>query len=331
LPKVVAGPGTSLCAGQFKPLTASGASSYQWSPAAGLSCTSCAGPLASPAATTLYTVTGSDSFGCQAQDTLRVRVIPDFQLFTSGTSICLGDRAALQANGAHSYQWSPPTGLSATNIANPVATPSATTTYTVTGRDREGCFVHTATATVTINPNSTLYLGRDSFLLFGYPYEFKPQVGGPAVVDWLWTPAAGLSCTTCPNPGIAEVKIDQRYVATITNQFGCRSRDTIRIAPMCPDVEVFIPNILTPDGDGNNDVLVVRARNIKKVTSFKVFNRWGELVYSRNDFPPNERNFGWDGSYKGKLVDPDVFVYVAEVICMGDRIAFYKGNVTVIR
>jgi gliding motility-associated-like protein len=331
LPTVNAGADASVCWNTSKQLNANGAATYQWEPSPTLSCTNCPNPVATPTANTSYNVTGISAYGCTARDTVNLRVVDTFVLTANDAVMCRGDKINLLATGAATYQWSPSNTLNAGNIANPVASPTGTTTYTVTGKDAFGCFTKTAAVTVTVNPLSTLYIGKDSVTTTESSYQFVTTVGVSPALTWSWAPATGLSCTNCPNPFIELVSKDVTYIATITNQWGCRTRDTLRIMAFCPEAKLFIPNILTPDGDGYNDMMVVRAQGIKKVTSVKVFNRWGELVFTKNDFIPNDKTFGWDGKYKGKLVDPDVFVYVCEVICENNRTAFFKGNITVIR
>src|SRR5205085_7453285 len=111
-----------------------GAATYTWSPSTGLSCTSCSNPVATPGSTTTYIVTGSAGSGCSDTGMVTVTVNPLPSVSAGANqSICAGASASLQATGAASYVWSPVTGLSCTNCANPTASPASTTTYTVTG------------------------------------------------------------------------------------------------------------------------------------------------------------------------------------------------------
>lgn len=141
----------SICPGGAITLTATGATSYTWSPATGLSGVSGASVTASPSVTTVYTVTGSQS-GCNGTATSTVTINPLPTVTINSGTICLGQQAAtLTANGASTYAWSPGTGLSATSGTTVTATPGATTIYTVTGTATNGC-VNTGTTTVTVNP-----------------------------------------------------------------------------------------------------------------------------------------------------------------------------------
>ena len=92
-----------------------------------------------------------------------------------------------------------------------------------------------------------------------------------------------------------------------------------------PSNSVWLPNIYSPNGDGENDVLYVRGNNIKELT-FIVYNRWGEKVFESKDI-----NYGWDGSYKGEMLNPAVFVYYAEGTYIDGNPFSKKGNVTLVR
>jgi gliding motility-associated-like protein len=94
---------------------------------------------------------------------------------------------------------------------------------------------------------------------------------------------------------------------------------------------VFIPNAFSPDGDGVNDVFYVMGTGVKIVKSFMIFNRWGELLFQKENFVPNNPSFGWDGTIRGQKSPPDVFVYICNVLCENDIPYSYKGNVAIIK
>lgn len=222
LPIVSAGTNRAICAGSSTTLTGTGANSYTWSPATGLSCTSCTNTIASPASTTTYTVTGTDGNGCTntANVTVTVNALPAVSAGTN-QSICPGGAAALLATGASSYTWSPASGLSCTSCANPNATPAATTTYTVTGTDANGC-VNTANVTVTVKSVPTISAGSNVAICTGSSTNLLASGG----VSYTWSPAAGLSCTTCANP-TANPTSTTTYTVTGTGVSGCTNTSTV--------------------------------------------------------------------------------------------------------
>ncbi|WP_163066341.1 gliding motility-associated C-terminal domain-containing protein, partial [Acinetobacter baumannii] len=71
----------------------------------------------------------------------------------------------------------------------------------------------------------------------------------------------------------------------------------------------------TPDGDGINDVFYVQAKGVRNIKSLRVFNRWGEVVFEKTNILPNDVGSGWNGKIKGIAANPDVYVYICEVVC----------------
>ena len=156
LPNVTATGTATICAGSQTQLNANGATSYSWTPAGSLNNPNIANPIASPTSTTTYTVTGTAN-SCSNTATVTVTTVPGPTITASAnTAICAGASTVISAtqSGGTGYSWSPATGLSATNIANPTASPTSTTTYTVSTSN--GTCTATATVTVTVNPIPTV-------------------------------------------------------------------------------------------------------------------------------------------------------------------------------
>jgi len=105
------------------------------------------------------------------------------------------------------------------------------------------------------------------------------------------------------------------------------------VSTFCQNSQVFIPNAFTPDGDGKNDVLMVRGTGIKQVKNFRIYNRWGQVVFERANFNVNDPQFGWDGKIRNttSLAQPDVYVYYCEVVCENDTPFTYQGNITLLK
>jgi hypothetical protein len=193
IPNVTISPfNPSICAGQSVALTATGANSYSWSPATGLSTSVGANVTASPLNTTSYTVTGT-SAGCTgtANVTVNVTNVPSISINPSAPSICTGENVILNALGASNYTWSPSQGLSATNTASVTANPTLTTVYTVSGGT--GNCSSTATVTVTVNPAPILTINpANPSICAGESIQIN--VSGAS--SFTWTPSTGLSSGT---------------------------------------------------------------------------------------------------------------------------------------
>lgn len=94
---------------------------------------------------------------------------------------------------------------------------------------------------------------------------------------------------------------------------------------------VFIPNSFTPNNDGVNDIFYIRGAGVKIVKHFMIFNRWGELLFEKDNFMVDDKRMGWDGTYKGKALPTGVFVYTAQLVCDNDEVFQMKGTITIIR
>jgi hypothetical protein len=131
----------TICEGLMTTLHATGAAFYLWSPTSGLNNPVLANPTAAPTVTTVYTVTGSSQLGCEDTGMVLLTVLPAPNVVASAgdDTICDGSSTPLTASGAISYSWLPTDGLSDPGIANPIASPTSTTNYTVTGVDAAGC------------------------------------------------------------------------------------------------------------------------------------------------------------------------------------------------
>ncbi len=148
-------------------------------------------------------------------------------------------------------------------------------------------------------------------------------------LTWSWSPSEHLSCTDCPEP-IASPFTTTTYYLTVVDSNGCEASDSIRVVV---DFEgrAYIPNAFTPNQDGINDVFYVLSRCVVEVRLFRVFDRWGEKVFEKSNTPPNDPLYGWDGKFRGKDMNSDVFVYYIIVILTDGREQVYKGDVTLLR
>jgi gliding motility-associated-like protein len=106
---------------------------------------------------------------------------------------------------------------------------------------------------------------------------------------------------------------------------GCSNCISYENITVVEDYAIYIPNVFTPNGDGTNDVFQYHLIGVKKVFIY-VFNRWGEKVFETDN--PNEY---WDGTYKGKLLNPDMFVYQIKLVSYDNKQAEFKGSVSILK
>jgi len=190
-----------VCLGSSIQLTASGGTTYQWSPALGLSDPRSASPFASPSVATTYRVVVTNQYGCKKTDSIAVRVVQPISITgNKNYSICEGESAQLVVAGAASYKWINNTqGLNSTSSASATASPTSTTTYTVVGYDAENCFTDTLDINVVVHPKPTVNAGPDVQSLPGNTVQLN-ATGSNNISTWMWRPPDFLSCIQCPSP-----------------------------------------------------------------------------------------------------------------------------------
>jgi len=200
-------------------------------------------------------------------------------------------------------------------------------TYSVIVTDANGCTT-TLPSVVVGQPAPAIAIAfpTDTTVRLGQTVQLGSYLTGSSVStvnSYIWEPGDGLSCQDCQNP-IATPYADQiTYTVTITYNGTCTANASVLV--MNGTGEVYVPNVFTPNGDGNNDVFYVYGYGIK-VLILKVFNRWGEKVFESHD-----QLIGWDGTYKGILQMPGVFAYEATVVFLDNRTKALKGSVTLVR
>lgn len=320
------------CLGSSVNLKAAGAESIIWKPDPSLSCYNCANPIATPRATTTYTVMGRNGSlaGCERQKSVTVNVVQPLSILASkGDSICVGESYQLRATGGAHYSWSPADGLSSASIPNPVASPQQTTNYMVVATDANKCFKDTAFVPIVVFERPTVKIKED--LIKGFMgTAVTLQTEFTNVTRWRWTPSVGLSCVACPQPQLV-ITQPITYQVHVTNPGGCEATDEVVVEPICATDQVFVPNTFSPNGDGRNDLFYPMGRGVSAIKSLRVFNRWGEVVFERINFMANDPTAGWNGTYKGRTLSPDVYVYVMVVLCYNNQSVEMKGNVTLLQ
>ena len=263
--------------------------------------------------------------GCSKTLTTVVSNSPGITISTTTTPVDCGTKngtaTATVSNGTGTitYTWNPGnlTGQTINNLS--------VGTYTVTATDGSGC---TETSTVNVGQNGSLNLQANPYSAvvqqdssINLNASFSPYISGTI---YNWTPPNGLSCTDCPNP-IASPTETTTYNVQITTPDGCIADTNITLIFKIKCGEYFVPTIFSPNGDGNNDEFKVYGKCITSI-NMKVYDRWGELVFESDD-----PSYGWDGTYKGQIMNTTSFVYVIDVTFLDDRIEHVKGNVSLVR
>lgn len=208
---VLMSPATGMmCLGDTATIYLSGAQTYTWSPATGLSSTSNDTVKAYPASTTTYTITANTQACSTSTQTVTLTVTPKpvISIAPTGATICEGKSSSLTASGGVSYQWSPATGLSTTTSYLVVASPVVTTTYTVTGNNGQGC-TDTASVTILVNPKVNLSVSTNPASC-GIGGDATASVtGGTGPFTYLWDDMNAQTTSTATGllPGTYKVSV----------------------------------------------------------------------------------------------------------------------------
>ena len=234
LPVLSVSPGTTICAGDTTVLQVSGASTYNWRPTNGLSSANGSTINASPAASTVYTVSGYLT-GCRTDATVSVNVTPlPVLVLQTDTTICYGDAATLVVSGATSYQWSPAIALNTTSGGTVVANPVADQVYTVTG-SAQGCS-STASTQVHVTPLPVITVQPVTAVCSGTTVTLQAQ----GATTYTWSPTAGLLNTSGASVQ-ARPDVTTYYTVTGTS-LGCSSSASIFLEVFPTPVVNFLPN-----------------------------------------------------------------------------------------
>lgn len=317
----------TICEGSSTQLQiTSNALQYAWAPATGLSNTAVANPVANPTVTANYTVTLTLG-GCSIDVPVTVNVnpapIPD-----AGPDgfICYGQSYQLQAAGGTQFNWTPAVFLNSSTISNPVSTPANTVTYSLSVVDANGCpSLVTDDVTIDVTPPITVY--TFPFDTIVYEGDQFPVLATSIATDYVWTPAIGLDNPTIPNPTVTAGAAGDviTYKVTASTFAGCKGEGYVRVQ-VYKGPDIYMPTGFTPNGDGKNDIFRPFTVGIKQISYFKVFNRWGQLLYSTKTL-----GAGWDGKLGGVQQASGLYVWMVEGLTNDNRVITKRGTVALLR
>jgi gliding motility-associated-like protein len=281
-------------------------------------------PIATPVTNTTYTVIGSIG-KCTAQSGVAIKVVP-YPNADAGAdpSICFGFSAQLNASGGSAYSWSPVTFLNNPLIANPVSqNPTVSIRYIVAVTDTLGC-PKPVNDTVLVN---VIKIKADAG-----PSDTSVVLNQPLLLNatgsnnYLWDPPKWLSNIGVYNP-VSFPQDNITYKVKVFNDIGCFDYDTIRVHLFKLDPSFYVPTAFTPNGDGTNDFFRPKAIGMKSLDIFRIYNRWGQLLFSSTDIEGR----GWDGTFKGKGQEPATYVWYAQGTDYLNVKVNKKGYVVLIR
>lgn len=268
---------------------------------------------------------------CSLLDSVQIDYTTILFELSAMDSICAGDLSTVVATNLNptvslSYSWSPNSIIPNPSNSNTVLVQPSFSQNVYLTASANGCAVDDSIfiSVSAIDPLSVIASASQYIVA---PGSTVTLFGAPSgLLSYSWSPITGLSNSENQQTNAV---IDETIIYTLTVSDGiCTRSDTTEVKVyeiICEDPYVFIPNAFSPNGDNNNDVLYVRGLFIEKMI-FRVFDRWGEMVFESED-----PAIGWDGTFRGKKLDPDVYDYYLDVTCTGGLKSITKGNVTLMK
>ncbi len=280
----------------------------------------------------------ADNFGCKDtfSQIVQVDAPTKISINAGDTTICKGEIVAYHATGTFSQvEWKPSTYIN--NPASPsiAIRPNQSISYVLEARNGACAPARDTVRIDVIQPIPLKATADPNKVLLGVNTNITAEIGG-SIDSIIWSPSVGLDCNNCANPK-ATPEATTTYYATIyysMNGVTCTQTDsvTITVFESCGESPIFVPNTFTPNGDGLNDGFTIRGAGITKVKTFRIFDRWGKMVFATENAPVNSASATWNGTdMSGKELNPGVFVYMYEIVCMNNEVLTGKGNITLIK
>jgi gliding motility-associated-like protein len=249
------------------------------------------------------TITIKDAYCGITTKTITIGFNDNLTLTTrTDTVVCSGAPVQMSASAnvaGTGFAWSPSSGLSATNISNPIATVNTNSAFIVTA-SVNGC-IRTKTVNIGTKPNPSVNAGPDKTIVQGD----QVTLNGSGIVNPVsvaWTPAASVMTGATNYTAVVKPTLTTTYTLTVKNSDNCTSTDdaVVTVLPYC----IKVMDAFTPNGDGINDKWLVTNGGCTKAIKVAVYNRYGSVIYSNSNY-----NNDWDGTYKGKPVADGTYYY----------------------
>ena len=267
--------------------------------------------------------------GCTSQftDSVTINPIPTFSFNLDSIQLCFETDTTINLLANADFTWSPATNLSCTDCPNPTIEGLVNNTYFIHAINTFGC-TYDDTLELIIHDTPPLIVSEGEVVLKGTSVDLLAY--STSTTSFLWSPSDNLSCNDCANTMFLANETTE-FIVSIEDVFGCLNNDTIliQVFDLCDESSIFFPNVFTPNNDKlNDDFKATRRQNlITDINYFRIFDRWGNIVFETNDITE-----AWDGmNSSGNFVNNGVYVYVADLICPDGSNKLIQGNVTLLR
>lgn len=281
----------------------------------------------------LYAVSITDKNGCEESDTLMLDEPGEFEIgFEVTQPDCFsneeGSITVMQNGGIQPVYYS----IDGNHFQpSPTFNSLLAGNYTITARDANGCEVKEIIL-INVSVDVQVDLGEDRLIFPGDTSLIEALVNVPfdSLINIQWTGLDNPACANCLIQFVAPI-VTTAYTIMVSDIHGCSDSDSLTLYTQ-HDADIFIPNVFSPNGDGINDRLVISGgSHVEEIESFSIFDRWGNIVFLREHFLPNDPSQAWDGYWKNQNVNPGVFAYQMHARFSNGSSLVKYGDVTVIK
>lgn len=284
--------------------------------------------VVAPSVPTTYYVQISEN-GCTLTDEVFVNLV-SFQTVIQGDfTACVGDTVDLfvqDPNPDFVYEWLPDelvaSGQGTSQVEVVVQEP---TLFTIISHTPDGCTANDSVfiSVSLLNEADVVATAEPAYIVNGQTSQLNVL---PEGYSYQWSPGATLNSAVIRNP-IASPTTTTTYNVIIRDGECVATKSlTVYVTDFeCGRPTVYVPNTFTPNADNKNDLFYVRANQLSELY-FVIYDRWGEKVFETTSL-----EIGWDGTFRGRPLDPDVYVYYLNITCVGGEEYQEQGNITLIR
>lgn len=247
--------------------------------------------------------------------------------YSDGLIRIIGQGGTPDANGRYQYSITPNDFVAIDSFMVP-----AGNNYTLYVKDAADCIASYAPVTVEEPDLLVVDAGQDTTINLGETLDVEAKLSFFDYYDYEWSINTGdIDCPTCRKTTIKPVENRKYYKVLVTTKAGCMATDSF-LVKVEKKRNLFIPNAFSPNGDRNNDYHdVYTGLDVFQIKKYLVFDRWGNLVYNKENIPRHWKNFGWDGTFRGQALQTGVYVYMIEVEFIDGVVIRYSGDLTLLR
>ncbi len=280
-----------------------------------------------------YTFTITDAAGCEKTGSVKIDAVAALSATFTASPVRCGN----QSNGAFSifpkggtapYQYSV-NGKPFNGQSQQIALRA--NVYDVIVKDANGCQTELSIPILQPDP-LRVDLGKDTTLNFGDSYRIPTEISnnvGELKYTWLPDETKIINCSFCKNP-IVTPNVSTLYTVTAKDSLGCVASGSINILVKV-NTKVFVPTGFSPNGDEENDLLLVHGEKGAIVLDFQIFDRWGAMIYSASNFEVNDPTIGWDGLHRNESVSSGLYPWTLRVQFKDGSSGNFRGAVMLVR